>query len=401
MRVAPLSLLFLLLGSLPLLAAARQHIVVDVDGSVEDYAALTSIAQSPKLRGQLSLVTVSGVTWGHAATLARNLCRFLSLAQLADVTVSVGAVQAAADAYDASLSRGGCGHSQGFPATPHDALRRGMAYSRADVTSCFGAAYHLPAKSCKVEMNASEALHAVLAGMSAGDTVVYLALASSTNLASALTYLGSHDPARLQRLKQSAVVHFLEKGYSLAVDDASTSQVLAEPGLRIVLYLSSFYDPAVTFSVSSWSEFSTMAKEKGASKAVAWLFSAWEAKKSLVESRSSDGSATFFRESGPASSLVTLCALDAAVRASCAAYRTALTKVSLHLGQPTDAGPGTLQLRITGNNVTWPSYLQATPRAHLGAARYLAAPSADRLMPPATTSLASVFMSVWSDLLRS
>ncbi|RNF04159.1 cell wall surface anchor family protein [Trypanosoma rangeli] len=401
MTAVPLLLLFLLLGCIPPFAVARQHIVLDVDGSVEDYASLTSIAQNPNLRSQLSLITVSGMTWGHAATLARNLCRFLSLAQLEAVTVSVGALTAAADEYDASVSRGGCGHSQGFPSTPHDALRRGMTYSRADVTNSFGAAYSLPPKSCKVEVSASQALYDMLAGMSAGDTVVYLALASSTNLASALRYLGRRDPASLQRFKRSAVVHFLEKGYSLAVDNTSTSYVLAEPGLRIVLYLPSFYDPAVTFSVSSWSELSTMAKARDISRAVKWLFGAWEAKKALVESRSNDAHTAFFREGGPASSLVTLCALDATVRASCTTYRTALSSVSLHLAQPTHAGAGTVQYRITGNNVTWPSYLLATPRDGLGATHYLVAQPADRFMPPAATSLASVFMSVWSDLLRS
>ncbi|KAF5225435.1 hypothetical protein ECC02_001613 [Trypanosoma cruzi] len=401
MTHVPFLLLLWFLCGAPLLAVARTHIIMDVDGSVDDYASLTTIMQSPHLRSQLSLITISGMTWGHAATVARNICRFFLLSQLKGVTVSIGALQATADDYNTVLSRGGCRHSQGFPSTPHDALRRGMPYSRADVTSSFGAAYSFPPNSFDVRVNASEALHALLNGMSVDDSVKYFAFASLTNLASALNYLERHDPDRLQRFKQSAVVHIFEKGYSLAVDNVSTSQVLAEPELRFVLYMPSFYDPAAAFSFSSWSEFGNLAKDAGASKAVAWLFSAWEAKKALVESRSDDPLKAFFKERGPASSLVTLCALDATVRASCTLYHAALSSVSLHLEQPTVSAPGTAMYGITGNNVTWPSYLLTTAGDTPAAKKFIVVQSADSLVPSATASLASVFWSVWLDLLRS
>ncbi|EKF28490.1 hypothetical protein MOQ_007760 [Trypanosoma cruzi marinkellei] len=401
MTRVPFLLLLWFLCAIPLLALARTHIILDVDGSLDDYASLTTIMQSPHLRSQLSLITISGVTWGHAATVARNICRFLLLSQLKGVTVSIGALQAKSDEYDRVLSRGGCRQSQGFPSTPHDALRRGMPYSRADVTSSFGAAYSFPHNSFELKANASEALHAVLNSMSIDDSMTYFAFASLTNLASALNYLGRHDPDRLQRFKQSAVVHIFEKGYSLAVDNVSTSQVLTEPELRSVLYMPSFYDPAAAFSFSSWTQFSNLAKDAGASKAVVWLFSAWKAKKALVESRSNDPLKAFFKERGPASSLVTLCALDATVRASCTLYHAALSSVSLHLDQPAVSEPGTVTYGNRSSDLSYSIHYTKLYEDVPAAKKFIAVDSADSLMPSATASLASIFWSVWLDLLRS
>ncbi|KEG11922.1 cell wall surface anchor family protein [Trypanosoma grayi] len=275
-----------------------------------------------------------------------------------------------------------------------------MKYSRADVTASFGAAYILPRRSCDVRINASEALRDVLNNMGLGDTVTYLALASTSNLAAALSYLGFRDPERRQRLRQVATVHIFEKGYSLAVDDAATAQILGEAGLRCVVYLPRFYDPAVTFSFSTWGQFSAVAQGAGASKAVAWLFSAWSAKKVLVEAHDDDPLTAFFRERGPASSLVTLCALDATVQASCIKYRTAVAQMSFQFDLPASTGDGRVSYSISGNNVTWPSSLLVKVGDSRNATQFLVAQPADSLPPATTAPLVGVFWSVWLDLLR-
>ncbi|KAH9599317.1 hypothetical protein LSM04_005290 [Trypanosoma melophagium] len=401
-----LLLLLLLVCHTPQGADGHVHIIVDVEGTVEDYAALTTIVQSPVFRSQLTLVTVAGLTWGHATTVARNVRRFLALARLDDVVVSIGVHNAAVDAYDDVRIRGGCSRSGGFPATPHDAKKRGMKYSRADVTSSFGAAYSLPLNSYNIRVNASEALYHVVSSMALSDTLTYLAFAGSSNVISALNYITQHDPGRLQQFRQVTMVHIFEKGYSLAVDNVTTAQLLGDASLRYVVYLPSFYDPAVTFSFSTWNQFTTVSKWQGVSAVVAWLYNAWLAKKGFMESRDYDVSGddpimTFFRERGPASSLVTLCALDATVRTNCLKYRTSLSRISLQSGGPSETTTeGTETHYISGNNVTWPLYLLATPGNSDNATRFILSQSADVPKPAGGTPLVKVFWSVWLDLLQ-
>ncbi|ORC87841.1 uncharacterized protein TM35_000202500 [Trypanosoma theileri] len=407
----PVLLLFLLLLLLfvshtPQRVEGRRRIIVDVEGTVEDYAALTTIAQSPVLRNQLELVTVAGLTWGHATTVARNVRRFLALAHLDDVVVSIGARTAAVDAYDDVRVRGGCSRSGGFPATPHDARQRGMKYSRADVTNSFGAAYSLPLHSYNIQVNASEALYHVVSSMALSDTLTYLAFAGTSNVAAALNYITQHDPRKLQQFRQVTMVHIFEKGYSLAVDNVSTEQLLGDPLLQCTIYLPSFYDPAVTFSFSTWNQLTTLAKWSGTSVAVQWLYNAWASKKEFMESRDynvtgDDPIMTFFRERGPASSLVTLCALEATLQTNCFKYRTSLSKISIQSKAPSETTTeGTESHFISGNNVTWPIYLLATPGNSDGATRFIFSQSADVPKPAGSTPLVKVFWSTWLGLLQ-
>ncbi|CCW66564.1 unnamed protein product [Phytomonas sp. Hart1] len=340
-------------------ATAKTIVVLDVDGMPNNYAALTTLLKHPEFENNLQLVTVSGATYGYASTVVQNFCNFLSFAGHPLVTVAMGQVSALEDVYNTKTQTGDCIHKQGFPATPHDALLRGMMYSKADVTSAFGQTYRLPftalrSERCVYSIGSATKRFLKLLGQSTDkDKIAYLQLGSSTNLAEILDALESSKD--LSSLFDTIVqVHAFETGYNGGADEKAISKLLNANRFTLYLYTPVFYAPSLTFNDSTWGLFETITQGESSSKVGRWLFQVLGAKKKHFQLNG--GSPTdFYNEYDLASSLMILCIMDETIGNLCKYYRDTVSGIWFAYVLPDDM-KGYLPLHISGNNVTMPFY---------------------------------------------
>lgn len=397
--------------------SAEKYVVMDADGSIEDYAAVATVLQHPDYSSRLRLITVSGTTWGYGPTVVRNLCRFVAMADASSFTsVALGAVASSSDEYSTAKLMGGCASVQGFPSTPHDAELRGMSYCRADVTSAYGETYTLPhiktsSASCSytIESATNAFLTLLRTTDSERDTIVYLQLSSATNLATfAQAVQAQGSPSLLAKFYSVVEVHIFETGYNGGADSTSMAEILSaynteSQRLRVRLYPPSFYNPSVTFSYQSWSTLGTLANTAGTAKAVTWLYSAWAKKKALLDAKNEGDSVAFFKERGPASSLVVLCALDSSLTNLCQSYRAAVTKLDVvAVKAPTPSNANESVISVSGNNVTVPFYYMATASTDeetTASSSYVYSVPAGNRVGSNTQSLVEMFWVRWFNVL--
>ncbi|EPY30120.1 cell wall surface anchor family protein [Strigomonas culicis] len=378
------------------LVTGATYIVADVDGSVEGYEALTTIAAS-SYGSSLQLVTVSGATWGYAATVVRNACRFLQAAGRPSVTVSLGPYTSTGDQYASSTYHGECQDSQGFPANPAEASQRGMAFSKADVSNAFGKAVSLPLRTSTptctfaAAPEAKTSLLSILRLMGSSDRLVFFQLGtSSTTLSQLLTAVsaGTDAAALSAKLQKQTDVHVLETGYAGAADTAAMQAVLASV-LNVSVYAPAFYLSATLLTGTRWSAFETAASRAAASTNLQWLLTAYQAKKSAMGS-------TFATKASAGASLMVLCALVPATL-PCYLYRTTTSSIGFQLNTPVLA-TGYASLAMSGENVTVKSYyVYRSATAESSASRYVYVTSASTAVSGA--SLADSFWSAWLALL--
>lgn len=417
-------LVFVVLGLAVCLTQAGNFIVVDVDGSVEDYATLVTILRHSTARSQLAFVSVNGNSWGSLKTTERNMKRFLALNGAATVPVVIGDTRTLSDAYNSTTCRGDCLQSQGIPKTPQEALRRGMKVSRFDVDRNFGAVTSLPDAAIDVlrsSRDSTTALMNLMGGLSTGERILYLSLSSLTNFATFLT------KAKQIGLTSSVIasfsVHCYENGNNWALDPLATNIVLRQPSLEVTMYAPQLWKTSVTYSPYSWGLFERTAALATTSPGVKWLYAAWKKKKIHFDGLSNTAT-QFFKERGPASSLFTLCVIDTTVKAVCDKYKSANTTAMLVFSNntvavsstpnPLDPSGSTTTLinydAVSGNNVTAASFLQwpATTWSSNGKAVllqdgacnvYVVDVSASMQWPGSSQKLVDVFWTRWTAIL--
>lgn len=399
-----------------LCAEAAVHLVVDIDGSVEDYAALTTILRHSTARRQLALVTVSGTGYGSLKTTEWNVKRFLALAGVQNsVAVAIGSLRTLSEAYNASTFRADCTDTQGFPKTPFEALQRGMRMSRFDVDRCFGAAAALPVLPATALAQSSDATMAVvnmIGGLTDGEKLYYLSLSSLTNFAALL--LRAREIGLMNNVLSSVELFIYENGNNLGVDPAATNVVLRQAGgLKVTVYAPQLWKTSVTFSFYNWDLFAKTASYASTSPEVKWLYAAWRGKKLQFDGTSTTAT-SFFKERGPASSLVTLCVVDTVTRAMCELYKGGNTTAMLTYSNST-AMVGSTPLVydvLTGNNVTRSAFLQypatvnsapfGSPTAILqdGANQvFVVDTAANFKWPQRTQTLVDLFWQQWTSVL--
>lgn len=394
-------------------AVADVYVVADVDGSVEGYAALTTILSHGEYANQLKMVMTNGATWGYAPTVLRNLCRFTAFAGRPTVTVSLGELASWPDAYDGQTYRGNCVAIEGFPSTPRDAALRSMPYSRADVSGAFGGTRTLPhSTDCSYTVSASNTFITLLEQVTVGtDKIVYLQFGSATNLASIATAVeGRHRSDLSQKLRSSVEVHALEAGYSGASDSPAMQSALSSSfGLHFLLYPPLFYNsPSIAFSDETWSRFVTVGTSASAPKLVNWLYKAWDAKRATMVANGGSIQ-SFYNEVDPATCLMTLCAVDASLQSLCTQYRSAVYSVAFTVASSAASmpTPSTTVLVASGNNVTMPSFYTVSLNPSTGSdgtmntevVGYVYNTGVSTLLPGQSSSLAQRFWEVWMSVL--
>ncbi|EPY38626.1 hypothetical protein AGDE_05303 [Angomonas deanei] len=387
------TILSLFLLSCLVLASATDYIVVDVDGSVEGYAALTTLLRATG-GSQLKMVSVSGTTWGFSTTVVRNVCRFLNLAGKGNVEIALGASASMDDAYNTSTKHGECFNVAGFPLTPQDAARRELPFSRADVSSAFSAANSLPhtatTVNCGYTTDAKTSLVKILRRVTTADKFIYLSLGSTvTNLATVVKSIQQEGDVKtlMDTLTNRSSIHVYEPGYAGAADPTAMTTLLSY-NLPIDLYPSVFFSPATQFTESYWTRFTTIASTVSASSSLQWVHEAWTNKKEVM------GDTLFYNDCAPAASLVTLCAVDSVLTPLCKYYRATVSSVSFQLTKPS-ATSGVLTL--DGQKVTPASYYTLVTNA---------SPAVVRVYTKSATgeeggrTLKDAFWSRWFELLQ-
>lgn len=375
-------------------AQGTTYIIADVDGSVEGYEALTTIVTS-SYASNLQLVTVSGATWGYSATVVRNTCRFLQAAGRPSVTVGVGLYTSTEDQYDSTTYHGECQDNQGFPPHPHDATRRGLAFSKADVSNVFGTSTSLPLRTSTptctfaAASTATDGILKVLRSMGSGDRLIFYQLGtSSTTLSQLLISVAAQSDATAlyTKLRQQTDVHVLETGYAGAADTIAMQSVLGS-SLNVSLYSPAFYLGATLFTDAHWSTFQTLATRTTASTSLQWLLKAYQAKKTVMGN-------TFSTKGCTGASLMVLCAFDLS-GLPCYLYRTNASALSFQLNTPV-LGSSASSLAMSGENVTVKSYYVYSS-TESSTSRYVYATSASATVNGIT--LGDLFWSTWFTLL--
>jgi hypothetical protein len=335
----------------PAACQSGKAIVVDLDGSIEGFASLTTILKSPAKR-LLQAVVCSGNSWGHLASIELNVKNFLATAGVPSVVVAVGAGVSMPDAYDPARQLWGCRYSQGFPKTPRQATARGMNVSRLDVDGLFGFANKL---TTAPSVGAAPVPHrdALTQIFNTYASVVYITLAGLTSLA---TYLQAAQATNsLNRVLAALDLHVFENGNNFALDPVATNIIFSTPNLVTTVYTPNLYFPDVTFNLQTWNGIMrALAANIVTDAAVAWLFTAWDGRRQLFQRnlRPNDFS-VFFRQRGPATSLVTLCAVDVTLAPLCANYAVAAVNFSV-MPLLSSAPTGATLVPLLGNNVTIP-----------------------------------------------
>ena len=357
MRMVVMTLFVLLvLAGFVAAGGSGTAIVVDLDGSIEGFASLSTILRGPA-KSQLQLVVCSGNSWGHLASIELNVKNFLQTAGVAaGVVVAVGSATSLPDSLDPVKQRWGCRYSQGFPRTPREAAMRAMNVSRFDVDSLYGYANQLAAAPYIPAIPHRDALTQLFQNYA---SVVYISLAGLTSLATFLQ--GSQATSSLPSVLSSLSLHVFENGNNLALDPVATSFVLNLPGLSANIYTPNLYHPDVTFNLGTWSAIlRALQGNLFPDPSVAWLFTAWNARKLLFQQGSNDPS-VFFQQRGPATSLLTLCAVDPTLAPLCSNYAVAAANLSVTPASSAAALAPAVSVLLSGNNLTIPVNFVYTP----------------------------------------
>jgi hypothetical protein len=359
-RLAGILLLLLLMFVASV--AAQKAVVVDLDGSVEGFASLATVLKSPA-RLLLQAVICSGNSWGHLASIELNVKNFLATAKATDVVVALGVGASMPDSFDPSRRLWGCRYSQGFPKTPRQASLRGMNVSRMDVDGLFGYANQLqlaPSAGAK-PLAAVDALDKIFSSYS---SVVYISLCGLSSLATYLQTSGTNP----SKIVAALDLHIFESGNGLAVDPIATSIIFSfTPSIKAKIYTPNLYARDVTFNRQTWNNImQALAGNLVRDPSIAWLFTAWDGRRKLFQRNTNPNDySVFFQQRGPATSLVTLCAVDVTLSQLCDRYAVAVTNVSIAPSNPSSAagagGSLVSAVGLSGNNVTIPVWLVYTP----------------------------------------
>lgn len=361
---------------------AETFVVVDTDGSIEDYAALTALSKINAATARaVRIISVHNTGWSYASGASSIVKRFCSLTSLPNAKVTIGALQTSDEKKAVSLTTSSglssaassCVSSQGFPSTPFDAALRNMTISRSEVTAAFTTGNKallstLPSRS-SVSFSDTTTYTELTALVSSckldQDKIIYIQLGTASTLAEIAEEWELLTPSVLQRFFSITELHILEKGHAGGVDKSGMRTVLSDLAPRfskypVHVYLPSFFNSNLRFSSEEWTTFERSASSSS-SVAVAWVFSAWEAKRRLFISHGQIGESNFYEQSYPASTLVALCAIHTSYHDSlCPAYAGSAEKLILQDSTssdfPQESSPGTFILHenISGDNVTYP-----------------------------------------------
>lgn len=360
---------------------AETFIVLDTDGSIEDYAALTALSRLNTATARaVRIISVHNTGWSFASGASSMVNRFRSLTSLPNAKVTIGALQTSDEkkAVSSTTSSGlssaasSCVSSQGFPSTPFDAAQRNMTISRSEVTAAFTTGDKallstLPSRS-SVSFSDTTTYAELTALVSScdlnQDKIVYIQLGTASTLAEIAEEWELLTPSVLQRFLSITELHILDKGHAGGVDKSGMRTILSDLAPRFAkypvhVYLPSFFNSNLRFSSEEWSTFERSAGSSS-SIAVAWVFSAWEAKRRLFLSHGQTGESDFYEQSYPASTLVALCAIHTSYHDTlCPAYAGSAEKLTLQESESSEyphESPDTFTLheKISGDNVTYP-----------------------------------------------
>lgn len=382
--------IFFVVVCFSLCAESATYVVVDTDGSVEDYAALTVLSRMDvSTANAVRIVSVHNAGWGYAASSSETLKRFMNLLKLPNAVVTIGALQTLTEASNREHSEnmftapaGSCSSSQGFPAIPFDAASRQMPFSRADVSFAFAGASNtsllrtLPLLSLE-SSTPTQTTYAALTQLISScqrdvDSIVYLQFGPASTLASIMKQWQEESPTLLNKFLYVAKLHMMDSGYAGGVDNEAmqfllSSGILGRLQLPAQMYTTSFFTPSIGFTEAKWNAFGEAA-QSSSSLAVSWLYSAWAAKRSMVHSTPSFD---FFSRSTLASTLVVLCAVSEHFRESLCSYYAApaielqlLYTLTLSVngltGNASNPFNQSFSERIAGDNVTSPYHYQGS-----------------------------------------
>lgn len=335
------TLLLLLLG-FSLAGECSTYVVVDSDGSVEDYAALTVLSRlDVATANAVRIVSVHNAGWGYAASSSEIMTRFMTLLTLPNAVVTIGALQTMTEASIRSpptnaftSPAGSCTSSQGFPPTPAAAASRQMAFSRADVSFAFAGASNSALLSTlplvPIERSTpTQTTYAALSQLVSScqeeiDQIIYLQFGPPSTLASIMKQWQEESPSLLNKFFRVARLYMLDTGHAGGVDHEGmeyllNSAILGRFRLPAQMYMRSFFTSSICFTEAKWEAFGEAA-QSSSSLAVSWLYSAWEAKRRLVGSLQNSN---FFEQSTPASTLLVLCAMSGPFRDNLCPYYAA------------------------------------------------------------------------------
>lgn len=350
---------------------AATHIVIDTDGSVEDYTALTMLSRldAGTHSSSVKIISVHNTGWGFAATTSLTMKRFISLLPLPNAQVTLGAFGTRAETTLATKVYS-CVDARGFPSSPHDAAQRRMPFSRAEISTAFtmatteesiAVAQPLlqslpPLLSGPPTVTTDSALSQLVRTSASADRIVYLQLGggSSSTLVEILDRWQREQPHLLTKFLAMAQVHVSDsgRGGGTALYEANAlftySRQLTTP-LR--LYVPSFFSPSLEFTEALWSTFSSAA-QSSSSVALQWAYGVLAAKKSRYTA-----SSTFYSSSSLTTTLVTFCAVEPYyLKHLCPSYATpaySLIAARTTMDSITTTTTSYLE-QLTGNNVTFP-----------------------------------------------
>ena len=348
-------------------ANALKYYVVDTDGGTDGLCALGTLLQDSTARDQLALVTVAGNQWTSLNAAVENVRNFLYLAGKSNVvvaagsTVSMGDISGSSSRFTGEASSSSstsantfsqCEDGRHFPATPAAATAMGLKISIYDVDRLYGFADVLddsPASrpdwplSPPAELSGSTfdiqyaatlpstvALRNLMEDVSSGTaTVNYVALSGLTNLA--LFFQSINESATIkggtpQLIRDTTIsrlrLYAMGNGNALGLDAVATGYILGKYANKATggLFVTIFAPPLlsrITFSFSSWSEFSILSTI-ASSKSVQFVMKALGGRKKKIEENdpAGDASTAFFKDHAVDAAFTVMAIIDSEVRSA-------------------------------------------------------------------------------------